>query len=84
MNGSLSVVCILLATMSPTYVSHLPLQIRAEIVRILMEQKRWGIIKRPPEITTKHGQLKTDRKSKPEPILVDDLALMEVLSEVSS
>ncbi|XP_028966557.1 myosin-IIIb [Galendromus occidentalis] len=56
-------------------------KIRAEIIRMLKERKRWGIIKRPPEITTKHGQLKTDRKSKPEPILVDDLALMEVLSE---
>ncbi|OQR78592.1 myosin-IIIb-like [Tropilaelaps mercedesae] len=57
-------------------------QIRAELVRLLKEQRRWCAgVKRPPEVTTKHGQLRTDRKSKPEPILVDDLALMDHLSE---
>ncbi|CRL04515.1 CLUMA_CG017591, isoform A [Clunio marinus] len=36
---------------------------------------------RPAEATTKYGKLKSDRKSKPEKMLIDDLAALEVLSE---
>ncbi|XP_022688836.1 myosin-IIIb-like isoform X3 [Varroa jacobsoni] len=57
-------------------------QIRSELVRLLKEQRHWCAgVKRAPEVTTKHGQLRADRKSKPEPILVDDLALMDHLAE---
>lgn len=37
--------------------------------------------KNRPPTTTKHGKLKTDRKSKHEAILVEDLATLENLSE---
>lgn len=43
--------------------------------------KKGGIPKRVPEVTTKHGKLKTDRKCKPQPILFDDLAALDSLSE---
>lgn len=36
---------------------------------------------RPAEATTKYGKLKSDRKSKPEKMYMDDLAALEVLSE---
>ncbi|KAH7962843.1 hypothetical protein HPB52_018225 [Rhipicephalus sanguineus] len=37
-------------------------KIRQELVRILKAQRKVGYSKRLPEVTTKHGQLKTDRK----------------------
>lgn len=36
---------------------------------------------RAAEATTKYGKLKSDRKSKPEKMYMDDLAALEVLSE---
>ena len=35
---------------------------------------------KPPE-TSKHGQLKTDRKTRHTPVLVEDLAVLEDLNE---
>lgn len=58
-----------------------PEEIREELVRILRVQQKLGYGKRLPEVTTKHGQLKTDRKSRPQPILVDDLSALETLTE---
>lgn len=58
-----------------------PEEIRQELVRILRAQHKVGFCKRLPEVTTKHGQLKTDRKSRPQPILMDDLSALETLTE---
>ncbi|XP_034246808.1 myosin-IIIb-like [Thrips palmi] len=38
---------------------------------------------RAPQVTTKHGQLKQDRKSKPQPMFRDDLAALDNLTEAS-
>lgn len=40
-----------------------------------------GRIHRLPEVTTKHGKLKTNRKTKPEKMYMDDLAALDMLSE---
>ncbi|KAH8041089.1 hypothetical protein HPB51_013749 [Rhipicephalus microplus] len=53
--------------------------IRQELVRILKAQRKVGYSKRLPEVTTKHGQLKTDRKSRPTPILMDDLLMLSLV-----
>ncbi|CAN7994050.1 unnamed protein product, partial [Ixodes hexagonus] len=58
-----------------------PEEIRQELIRILRAQHKVGFCKRLPEVTTKHGQLKTDRKSRPQPILMDDLSALETLTE---
>lgn len=58
-----------------------PEEIRQELMRILKAQRKVGYSKRLPEVTTKHGQLKTDRKSRPTPILMDDLSALETLTE---
>lgn len=42
--------------------------------------KRDRIRTKPPE-TSKHGQLKTDRKTRHKPVLVEDLAVLEDLNE---
>ncbi|KAJ1530956.1 hypothetical protein ONE63_005792 [Megalurothrips usitatus] len=38
---------------------------------------------RAPQVTTKHGQLKQDRRSKPQPMFRDDLAALDNLTEAS-
>lgn len=38
--------------------------------------------RRKAEMTTRHGQLKVDRKAKPQKIFMDDLAIMENLTIV--
>jgi len=53
------------------------LELQAEISR----QRAEGGSHRQPEVTTKHGKLKPDRKSKPQPMYVDDLAALDILSE---
>jgi hypothetical protein len=49
-----------------------------ELVRAL------GKIRREPEVTTKHGKLKADRKAQLKTIFVDDLASLASIDEVSS
>ncbi|XP_014227640.1 myosin-IIIb-like isoform X2 [Trichogramma pretiosum] len=51
------------------------LQIKEEI------QKSEGRVVHQPDVTTKHGKLKTDRKTRPEKMYMDDLAALDVLSE---
>ncbi|XP_076374166.1 myosin-IIIb-like isoform X1 [Tachypleus tridentatus] len=58
-----------------------PTEIQLQLKEIMCKQKELGYCKRPPEVTTKHGQLKTDRKSRPQPIMMDDLAGLENLTE---
>nr|CAD7201600.1 unnamed protein product [Timema douglasi] len=53
-------------------------ELRVEITR----QRAEGRAHRQPEVTTKHGKLKSDRKSKPQPMYMDDLAALDILSEV--
>nr|CAD7261451.1 unnamed protein product [Timema shepardi] len=53
-------------------------ELRVEITR----QRAEGRSHRQPEVTTKHGKLKSDRKSKPQPMYMDDLAALDILSEV--
>ncbi|CAL7948662.1 unnamed protein product [Xylocopa violacea] len=52
-------------------------QLREEILR----QRADGRVHRQPEVTTKHGKLKTDRKARPEKMYMDDLAALDTLSE---
>jgi len=54
------------------------LELQAEISR----QRAEGRSHRQPEVTTKHGKLKPNRKTKPQPMYMDDLAAMDILSEV--
>lgn len=56
------------------------MELQAEILR----QRAEGNSHRQPEVTTKHGKLKPDRKSKPQPMYMDDLAALDILSEVGS
>ncbi|XP_049784574.1 myosin-IIIb-like [Schistocerca cancellata] len=52
-------------------------ELRAEIQR----QRKEGRTHRQPEVTTKHGKLKSDRKSKPQKMYMDDLAALDILTE---
>ncbi|XP_011865309.1 PREDICTED: myosin-IIIb-like isoform X1 [Vollenhovia emeryi] len=52
-------------------------RLREEICR----QRAEGRVHRQPEVTTKHGKLKTDRKTRPEKMYMDDLAALDMLSE---
>ncbi|XP_063238781.1 myosin-IIIb-like [Bacillus rossius redtenbacheri] len=52
-------------------------ELRAEICR----QRAEGRTHRQPEVTTKHGKLKSDRKSKPQRMYMDDLAALDILTE---
>ncbi|XP_067001655.2 myosin-IIIb isoform X2 [Anabrus simplex] len=52
-------------------------QLQAEIQR----QRKEGRSHRQPEVTTKHGKLKSDRKSKPQRMYMDDLAALDLLTE---
>lgn len=41
-----------------------------------------GRVQKHPDVTTKHGKLKSKRKNPPTTIYVDDLAALDSLSEV--
>ncbi|XP_055383448.1 myosin-IIIb-like [Condylostylus longicornis] len=56
-------------------------QARIELKEIIEMQKVDGRVTRHAEVTTKHGKLKSDRKSKPKKIYLDDLAALEALTE---
>lgn len=47
--------------------------IRNELKKEIQRQQNEGVLRRQAEATTKHGQLKPDRKSKPQKMYMDDL-----------
>jgi len=47
----------------------------------IKKQQSEGRKPRAPEVTTKHGKLRSDRKSRPQKMYVDDLAALDQLSE---
>ncbi|XP_076234684.1 myosin-IIIb isoform X3 [Calliopsis andreniformis] len=55
--------------------------IRQELQEEIHRQRTDGRVHRQPEVTTKHGKLKTDRKTRPEKMYMDDLAALDMLSE---
>jgi myosin-3 len=57
-------------------------QVRLELQAEISRQRAEGRSHRQAEVTTKHGKLKPDRKSKPQPMYMDDLAALDILSEV--
>ena len=50
-------------------------RVKRELKIKIQIQKQEGRISRQAEVTTKHGKLKSDRKSKPQQIYVDDLGI---------
>lgn len=57
--------------------------IRNELIKDIQQVKAHGDeLKREPEVTTKHGKLKTDRKSRLQTMFVDDLVSLATLDEV--
>lgn len=67
----------------PLLVNVIPVldKVRDELREEIQRQRSDGRIHRQPEVTTKHGKLKTDRKAQPEKMYVDDLAALDLLSE---
>ncbi|KAK9300084.1 hypothetical protein QLX08_007125 [Tetragonisca angustula] len=55
--------------------------VRRELQEEIRRQRADGRVHRQPEVTTKHGKLKTDRKARPEKMYMDDLAALDMLSE---
>lgn len=55
---------------------------RQELNVEIKRQRAEGRARRQPEVTTKHGKLKSDRKAKPQKMYVDDLAALDMLTEV--
>lgn len=47
--------------------------VRKELKEEIQRQRSEGLLRRQAEVTTKHGQLKSDRKSKPQKMYMDDL-----------
>lgn len=56
-------------------------KIRGELRGEIDRQRVEGRVHRQPEVTTKHGKLKTYRKAKAEKMYMDDLAALDMLSE---
>jgi myosin III len=56
-------------------------QIRKELSNEIKNQRLLGRSPRRMEATTKYGKLKSDRKSKPQKMYMDDLATLDTLSE---
>ncbi|CAG7825285.1 unnamed protein product, partial [Allacma fusca] len=56
-------------------------EIREELKRDIDLLKAQGRIRREPEVTTKHGKLKTDRKGPLQTMFVDDLAALPTLDD---
>lgn len=54
--------------------------IRNELKQEIQRQRNEGMLRRQAEVTTKHGQLKPDRKSKPQKMYLDDLGRMRLFS----
>lgn len=55
-------------------------RIRMELKQEIQRQKIEGRIYRQAEVTTKHGKLKSDRKSKPQKMYMDDLGKWKMLA----
>ena len=60
------------------------LQVRQEISAEIARQRVEGRSLRQPETTIRHGQLRSDRFSRPQSICMNDLAALDVLNEVST
>ncbi|GAB0099464.1 Neither inactivation nor afterpotential protein C [Sergentomyia squamirostris] len=56
-------------------------KVRLELQHEIQRQRRDGRTPRRVEVTTKHGRLRSDRKSRPQKMYMDDLAGLEILSE---
>lgn len=56
-------------------------KVRLELRDEIQRQRRDGRVAREVDVTTKHGRLKSDRKSRPQCMLVNDLAMLDTLSE---
>lgn len=56
-------------------------KVRKELSAEIQRQRVEGRSPRQAEVTTKHGKLKSDRKSRPQKMYMDDLAGLEILSE---
>ncbi|KAG7210389.1 hypothetical protein KM043_011922 [Ampulex compressa] len=56
-------------------------KVREELRALICRQRTEGRVFRLPEVTTRHGKLKTDRKARPEKMYMDDLAALDMLSE---
>ncbi|XP_062698480.1 myosin-IIIb-like isoform X3 [Aedes albopictus] len=56
-------------------------QVRHELKSEIQKQRSDGRAPRQAEATTKYGKLKSDRKSKPQKMYIDDLAGLDVLTE---
>lgn len=58
-------------------------QVREELKSEIRYQREVsGRVQKHPDVTTKHGKLKSKRKNPPTTIYVDDLAALDSLSEV--
>lgn len=58
-------------------------QVREELkAEIRYQREVSGRVQKHPDVTTKHGKLKSKRKNQPTTIYVDDLAALDSLSEV--
>ncbi|XP_055693301.1 myosin-IIIb-like isoform X2 [Lutzomyia longipalpis] len=56
-------------------------KVRLELQQEIQRQRRDGRTPRRVEVTTKHGRLRSDRKSRPQKMYMDDLAGLEILTE---
>ncbi|XP_059607576.1 myosin-IIIb-like isoform X2 [Phlebotomus argentipes] len=56
-------------------------KVRVELHQEILRQRRDGRMSRRVEVTTKHGRLRSDRKSRPQKMYMDDLAGLEILTE---
>ncbi|XP_055705542.1 myosin-IIIb-like isoform X4 [Phlebotomus papatasi] len=56
-------------------------KVRVELQQEIQRQRRDGRTPRRVEVTTKHGRLRSDRKSRPQKMYMDDLAGLEILTE---
>ena len=56
------------------------LQLKQRLRQVMCKFEKTRRRTKPPE-TTKHGLLKTDRKARHQPILIEDLATLEDLNE---
>lgn len=56
-------------------------KVREELKTEIKSQQSEGRRPRAPEVTTKHGKLRSDRKSRPQKMYVDDLAALDQLTE---
>ncbi|KAL0279116.1 UNVERIFIED_CONTAM: hypothetical protein PYX00_000736 [Menopon gallinae] len=56
-------------------------KVRAELQEEIRFQMKEGRRPAQPDVTTKHGKLRSDRKSRPQKIYMDDLAALDQLTE---